>query len=209
MGKKYRCIVADPPWKIDPSPPIPRASEGFVDPRKRSSNGIYKRSSTNRKPEHKYPMMSVAEIANLPVSSFAEDGCHLYLWTINRYIESAYSIARSWGFNPSQILVWAKKPKGILFGTFTSTTEFVLFCRRGTLKSLRRIDTTWWQWPRSNTHSKKPDELQSMIETVSPGPYLELFARRKRDGWDAWGNEVECDIDLSPESEFDPEIFSI
>jgi N6-adenosine-specific RNA methylase IME4 len=85
---------------------------------------------------------------------------------------------------------------GIMLGAYTSTTEFVLFCRRGTLKSLRQVDTTWWNWPRHNKHSKKPEHFQDIVETVSPGPYLELFARRKRLGWHAWGNEVPCDVNL-------------
>jgi N6-adenosine-specific RNA methylase IME4 len=126
------------------------------------------------------------------------------LWVINKYVEQAYSIAKSWGFTPSTLLVWAKNPLGGgLGGTFRITTEFVLFCRRGTLPALRKITGTWWNWKRpydergKPKHSAKPEAFQDMVENISPGPYLEMFARRKRPGWDVWGNEVESDINIA------------
>ena len=96
------------------------------------------------------------------------------------------------GFKPSCLLTWAKKPHGIgIGGTYAQTTEHVLFARRGTCKALRRVDSTWWTWPRGR-HSAKPEAFQDMVEAVSPGPRLELFARRARPGWTVWGNEVEA-----------------
>jgi hypothetical protein len=70
----------------------------------------------------------------------------------------------------------------------------VLFARRGTLAPLQRMDSTWWSWKRPYeggypVHSKKPDGFLDMVEQVSPGPYVELFARRARFGWDYWGDE--------------------
>jgi len=141
-----------------------------------------------------YPTMSVEEICALPVKGMADKNAHLYLWTINRYIEDAYRVARAWGFAPSTMLVWAKTPKGIaLGGTYAIATEFCLFARRGTLAAHHREESNWWHWKRG-PHSKKPEAFQTMVESVSPGPYLELFARRKRPGWAVWGNEVESDI---------------
>jgi N6-adenosine-specific RNA methylase IME4 len=137
--------------------------------------------------------MSVAAIAALPVGDMAEDDAHLYLWTTNAYLEAAYGVARAWGFKPSQMLVWAKAPRGLgLGGAFTSTTEFILFARRGSLRPLTRTDTSWWGWKRpeaAKVHSAKPDGALDIIEQVSPGPYLELFARRARFGWDYWGDQ--------------------
>ena len=69
------------------------------------------------------------------------------------------------------------------------TTEHLLFCRKGTLEAKKRIDTTWFAYKRER-HSKKPDEFRKMIEEVSPGKRIELFAREKVAGWDVWGNEV-------------------
>ena len=134
--------------------------------------------------------MTVDEIAAMPVSGVAAKDAHLYVWTINAYLEQTYAIARAWGFAPSTLLLWVKQPKGRgLGGTFATAAEFILFARRGTLKAERRVDRTWWGWPRGR-HSAKPEAFQDMIETVSPGPYLELFARRARPGWTCWGNEV-------------------
>ena len=138
-----------------------------------------------------YPTMPVADIAAMPVSGVADKDAHLYLWTINRYVENAYSVARAWGFTPVKLLTWVKVPMGLgLGGTFCNTAEFCLFARRGTLKALSRVDRTWWQWKRGR-HSAKPEAFQDIVERVSPGPRIELFARRARPGWTVWGNEVE------------------
>ncbi len=136
--------------------------------------------------------MSVSEIAAMKVP--ADNDAHLYLWTINKYVEDAYAVARNWGFKPTCLLAWVKSPMGLGHGgTFCNTTEFILFARRGHLKSKRRIDRTWFAWSRGR-HSQKPDAFQEIVEAVSPGPYLELFARRKRDGWASWGNEIVSDV---------------
>jgi N6-adenosine-specific RNA methylase IME4 len=139
-----------------------------------------------------YPTMTVAEIEAMPVASVSDKDAHLYLWTINRYVENAYSVARAWGFEPSTLLVWAKRPKGRGLGeTWPTFTEYCLFARRGTLKATTRGPSNWWTWTRGK-HSAKPEAFQDMVETVSPGPRLELFARRARPGWTVWGNEVEA-----------------
>lgn len=174
----YRTIVADPPWSIGSIPGMPRVSEGG--PGKGPMNGV----KTKRRTEPPYVMMPLEEIKALPVASLAEPDAHLYLWTINRYLEDTYEVARAWGFRPAQILVWAKPPRGTFIGTYSSTTEFCLFCRRGTLPAKTRIDSTWFPWGRSNTHSRKPEAFFDMVERVSPGPYVELFSRRARLGWD-------------------------
>lgn len=178
---RYRTIVADPPWEVNRGPEW-------------ASNGPSRRLT--------YPTMPVDAILRMPVRLLADDGCHLYLWTINKFLEETYAIARAWGFAPSTLLTWCKKPRGIgLGGTFTITTEHCLFCRRGKLTSTDRIDRTWWEWKRGE-HSEKPDEFMRMVERVSPPPYLELFARNytplfpKRTGWDVWGNEVEKDVEM-------------
>jgi N6-adenosine-specific RNA methylase IME4 len=74
--------------------------------------------------------------------------------------------------------------------TFTICTEYVVYARRGNLPSASRVDRNWFEWPRSNSHSRKPDAFLDLVEQISPGPYLELFARRQRLGWDTWGDEA-------------------
>lgn len=168
-GMKYRTIVADPPWEIGDFP----ANFGYE----------------SGKP-CPYPTMPVEEIAALPVSELADRDAHLYLWTINAYVEDAYQIARDWRFRPVKLLTWGKPEYGMgLGGTFASTSEFVLFCRKGSLKAERRVPRSWFEWPRGS-HSAKPEAFLDLVETVSPGPRLEMFARRQRLGWDTWGNEA-------------------
>jgi N6-adenosine-specific RNA methylase IME4 len=140
--------------------------------------------------------MTLSEIEALPVPDLAEPDAHLYLWTTNRFLEDAYRVVRSWRFRPAQLLVWAKPPMGVGFGgAFTTTTEFILFARRGKLAHAARQDSSWWKWSRVYTnghidHSAKPEAFLDIVEQVSSGPYLELFARRQRLGWDTWGNEA-------------------
>ena len=131
-----------------------------------------------------YPTMTVAEIADLPIPALADDSAHLYVWTINRYVEDTYRIVRSWGFTPSTLLTWCKPRKGLgVGGAYALTTEFILFARRGTGAFVSRWDTSWFQWPRGE-HSAKPEAFLDIVEQVSPPPRAELFARRARFGWD-------------------------
>lgn len=134
-----------------------------------------------------YPTMPVADIATLPVSDLAESDAHLYLWTTQRFLRDGFDVLAAWGFKSAAVLVWSKPPKGFM-GTFVASAEFCLFGRRGTLPAMSRHIGTVFDWPRS-AHSAKPEAFIDMVEQVSPGPYVELFARRHRLGWDVWGNE--------------------
>ena len=179
---QYRTIVADPPWHYD----------GWTN----NPTSRFRTVGNARKPLD-YPSMTVDEIAALPVGDLAEPNAHLYLWTTNRYLFDAKRVAEAWGFRYAQLLVWAKVPKGKgPGGAFAQNAEYVLFCRRGKLPHIEKQDTVWWSWKRTVAHSMKPDAFLDMVERVSPGPYLELFARRRRLGWDVWGNEVDSDVDL-------------
>jgi N6-adenosine-specific RNA methylase IME4 len=168
---RYRCIVADPPWDVRQPPKKFGASGNAPLP---------------------YPTMTLDAIAALPVADFAAERAHLYLWVVNRYVADAYDIARAWDFKPSMLLTWCKEPVGQGPGyEFASTTEFVLFARRGKADypPPARVDRNWWVWPRAR-HSQKPDALMDLAERLSPSPRLEMFARRQRLGWDTWGNEA-------------------
>lgn len=177
MTTRYRTIVADPPWMIAAGP------RSLHDPGERT------RPLT-------YAVMTVEAIERLPVADLAAPNAHLYLWTINRYVEASFGIARAWGFQPSTLLVWCKAPKGRgLGGTFSTATEHILFSRRGSLAATARVDRNWWQWQRGD-HSAKPEAFLDIVEQVSPGPYLEMFARRNRLGWDTFGFEALPHVDL-------------
>lgn len=173
---EYRCIVADPPWQL---------TTGATMPAKFGDTAIKLGGDALA-----YGQMPLAEIKALPVADLAADDAHLYLWTVNRYVDDAYDVVRAWGFEPSALLTWCKKQMGIgLGGTFRQTTEFVVFARRGSLAANRIVETTWFAWPRGR-HSEKPPEFYELVESVTPGPRLDMFARGERPGWMVWGNEV-------------------
>ena len=180
---RYRTIVADPPWDVKRIASPGSAAFG-TQPETLRSIGL------------SYPTMSVAEIAALPVAEMADDEAHLYVWTINAYVEQTYGIARAWGFKPSALLTWCKAPMGKgPGGMFSQTTEHVLFCWRGRAGAVERHDSTWFQWPRGR-HSAKPEAFLDLVEQLSPAPRLEMFARRNRLGWDTWGNEALNHVEL-------------
>jgi N6-adenosine-specific RNA methylase IME4 len=165
---KYRTIVADPPWRV-------HRPKGWG--RGATSQGL------------PYECMNLQDIKDLPVEAWSADECHLYLWTINRYVADAYDVARAWGFRPSTLLTWCKDPIGVGPGEwFSITTEYVLFARRGSMRPGKRHPTTWFNWPRG-VHSQKPEAFYDLVECVSPEPRLEMFARRARFGWGYFGDE--------------------
>lgn len=119
MQKKYKTIVADPPWPIGDFPAWFREDRRSA---KELEIGI------NPTP---YKTMTLPDIERLNVGDIAADGAHLYLWTTDAFMEAALQVARAWGFEKSATLVWCKKPMGKgLGGTYPSNVEFVLFCRR-------------------------------------------------------------------------------
>jgi N6-adenosine-specific RNA methylase IME4 len=164
--KNYKTILADPPWKY---------GKGWG-----WGAGEY------------YKLMTVKDICDLVIP--VNDNAHLYLWVPNGMIQSGLDVMRSWGFVQKTIITWAKT-RSIFGYYFKGQTEQLLFGVRGKLPPNSRKETTLLT-AGIRKHSQKPDEIYNKIESVSPGPYLELFARDKRIGWDVWGNEVECDIIL-------------
>jgi len=170
--KKYKTILADPPW--------PETGGGKI----------------RRGADRHYPLMSVHEILAMApqINNLADDACHLYLWTTNNYLPDALKVMRRWGFEYITMITWMKDRKG-LGQYYRGMSEHCLFGRKGVLPYRKKEDgkraqgVTAFQAKRQE-HSRKPDEMRTMIELVSYEPRIELFAREKFDGWDAWGNEV-------------------
>lgn len=134
------------------------------------------------------------DIKSLPISELVEDNAHLYLWTTNPFMVEAHEVARAWGFKPKTIITWVKLKKdrtpSMKTGYwFRSATEHVLFAVRGKMRLKGPASPTTFFSPRL-PHSVKPDQFYELIESQSPGPYLEIFARRSRPGWAHWGNEM-------------------
>lgn len=145
-----------------------------------------------------YKQMGLEQIAALPVAGLADENCDLYLWTTQRYLPHAFGVLEAWGFRYCQTLVWCKPPAGTgQGGLYCPTNEFLLLGRRGKMPAGKtRKDSTWWNIKRTLRHSKKPEFFQDLIEEQSDGPRVELFARRPRDGWDIWGDEVDSSVDI-------------
>jgi N6-adenosine-specific RNA methylase IME4 len=140
--------------------------------------------------------MELKEIVELPVSKLAAARSHLYLWVPNALLQEGLQVMEAWGFTYKSNLVWYKIRKdggpdgrGVGF-YFRNVTELILFGVRGSMRTLqpgrRQVNCLS---SRKREHSRKPDEIYDLVEACSPGPYLELFARFRRPGWDQWGNE--------------------
>jgi N6-adenosine-specific RNA methylase IME4 len=173
-GVKYRTIVADPPWAYEQSRIVTTS----------------KTASTRPEASAQYPTMADADIAALPVAEWCEADAHLYLWATNPRLRSAFEIVEAWGFEYRTLLTWEKQGTLGMGYYFRGQTEHVLFATRGKLpiepsKRARNIFSA----PKTG-HSVKPDAFMDLVERVSPGPYLEMFSRRSRFGWDTWGNEA-------------------
>ena len=147
--------------------------------------------------EKHYRTMSLARIKALPVGQLAARDAHLWLWTTNALLPRAYEVAEAWGFTVRSPLTWVKFRLG-LGGRYQlrNATEQLLFCTRGRAPLGSRSQPTWFNAPVTE-HSRKPAEQFAIIERVSPGPYLELFARRRPESnqpWAVWGDQVDSDI---------------
>lgn len=190
---RYRTIVADPPWPI------------------RWSGG--KGGRRRRFVPLPYGTMPLEAIAALPVGSLAAPAAHLYLWVVPELNRRGHGveIAEAWGFRVVSEIIWAKPNYGM--GWFPRPAhEPVLVCRRGNLpfgvNNVGSVQT--WNQARGKgnggkTHSQKPDGFLDLVECASPGPYLELFARRQRLGWDTWGDEALQHVEMEEPSLLTPQ----
>lgn len=172
---QFATILADPPWQ-------------------------FQNRTGKVAPEHRrllrYPTMELEEIMELPVPRLAAARSHLYLWVPNALLAEGLEVMKRWGFTYKTNLVWCKIRKdggpdgrGVGF-YFRNVTELVLFGVRGSMRTLQPGRTQVnVMATRKREHSRKPDEIFDLIQACSPGPYLELFARFRREGWCQWGNE--------------------
>ena len=142
-------------------------------------------------------MIAVREIKALPVAGHARTPGHLYLWVPNALVREGLEVMAAWGFTYKTNLVWYKVRKdggpdgrGVGF-YFRNVTELLLFGVRGTLRTSKPGRTQVnLVATRKRGHSRKPLEVYDLVRRCSPGPYLELFARERVEGWTPWGDEV-------------------
>lgn len=176
LNPPYSTIVADPPWPFE--------WNGGAGGRRR------------RRTRLGYSLMSIEDITALPVGDLAAPNAHLYLWVTRDLFREGIGcrVARAWGFEPVAEIIWRKPNFGMGFFPRPGH-EPLLICRRGSLPFTTDGRThsvqDWSQvYGAGNTgkgHSCKPAGAGDLIESASPGPYVELFARAPRLGWDSWG----------------------
>ena len=176
-ARKFKTVLADPPWQ-------------------------FQNRTGKIAPEHKrlarYGTLTLDAIKALPVEAACADTSHLYLWVPNALLPEGLAVMQAWGFHYKSNVVWQKIRKdggpdgrGVGF-YFRNVTELLLFGVRG--KNARTLQPGRTQvnimCTRKREHSRKPDEQYDLIQSCSPGPYLELFARGERPGWAIWGDQA-------------------
>lgn len=163
QGTKFGCIYADPPWQ-------------------------YGNQGTRAATDNHYPTMPIPDICALPISQLAAENAHLHLWTTNAFLFDAKQVMEAWGFTYKSVMVWTKPQMGI--GNYWRVShEFLLLGVRGSAP-FRDRSIMSWQTADRGQHSAKPGMFRQLIERVSPGPYLELFARDQHEKWTVWGNQI-------------------
>lgn len=170
LEQRYRCIVADPPWRFG--------------------------SFTKADPAKQYSTMTIEDICALPVEALAEDDCHLWLWAVNGLLHDAHHVVDAWGFKPVTVVTWCKRTPGVGHYLRNNTEHLLLASRGKPMVPAAKPLSTWYVWQRG-AHSAKPEAALDLVEQVSPGPYLELFCRRQRFGWDTWGRGFETEVGAS------------
>ena len=161
----YATIVADPPWR-------------------------YSSAATKADARKHYTTTSTDDLAEMPVSALAAPDAHLWCWATNALMEDAYRLVRAWGFSPLTLVTWCKNGPGVGHYLRNNTEHMILASRGKPLVPDEKPLSTWYVWPNAG-HSQKPQAALDLVEQVSPGPYVELFARQPRLGWDHWGHGYE------------------
>lgn len=172
---RYRTVVADPPW-------TPELGKTWAT-----------RFSDKGRPQKHYETMTLDDICALAVP--VAEQSHLWLWALPQHLDWGFAVVRAWGFEVVTTLTW-KKP-GLGVGRFQCNTEHILLARKGSRHGnpFEATGGTCFEWPRG-AHSEKPDAFFDLVERVSPGPYLEMFSRSSRFGWDCWGDEALQHIEI-------------
>lgn len=185
QDKKYQIIYADPPWQFK----------------------NYNDTTATKWVGNHYGIMDLDDIKRLPVTLITDTDCVLFLWTTFPTLPQAFGVIQSWGFEYKTVaFTWVKQNKngmGIWLGMGYWTRSNAEICLLATKGNPKRIDASVRQIvlsPRLE-HSQKPNEIRGRItQLLGDLPRIELFARRKVEGWDCWGNEVEGDIDFNQTS---------
>jgi N6-adenosine-specific RNA methylase IME4 len=180
--KKYEIIYADPAWQY------------------KTKESLAKTSILNGELNTHYGTMTIAELGGLPLGSISDKNSMLFMWVVSPMLDDGIELMKKWGFKYSTIaFIWHKQRANP--GHYTmSECEICLVGRRGKIPTPRGArNVRQFLSEMRGKHSAKPTEIRNRIELMFPTQTkLEMFARQSAKGWDAWGNEVENSIDLSP-----------
>jgi len=184
--KKYQIIYADPPWSYGSKQPF-------------RSDGVRFHSL-----DKEYKTMNIKDICDLNVKSLTEKDAAIFMWSTDSHIKEAITCMEAWGFKYVTIaFIWEKVTcKGNLVANLGAWTmknyEICLFGTKGAMQKHKEVNNIYQKVKAERTkHSKKPEQVRKNIELLFGDlPRIELFARKKTEGWDVWGNEVESDIQL-------------
>ena len=172
---KYKIIYADPAWKYNDKQNTPKLGGA----------------------EKHYSTMSIKELCELPIKNMTEKNAVMFLWTTSPLLEDTFKVIKAWGFKYKTSFIWDKVKHNM--GHYNSVRhELLLICTKGSCTpEKRKLYDSVVSIPRTK-HSKKPEYFADLIDELYPsGNRVELFTRDKKQGWHAWGNEVEDSIDLS------------
>ena len=175
ITKKYKVIYADPPWYFK----------------------SYSKKGEGRNATKHYECAGVDWITSLPIKSIADEHSTLIMWVTDPFLQEAFKVIEGWGFKYKTVaFTWVKQNKnnsnfftGLGYWT-RANPEMALLATKGKPKRINK-DVSQLVVSKRREHSRKPDEMYERIERLLEGPYIELFARTKRPGWDSWGNQVD------------------
>lgn len=182
QGKLYNCIYADPAWSYE---------------NKNTGGSVSKGTGNNSGASSKYNTMTTKEIANIPIHKIADGNCCLFMWAVTPLLPEALYVMKEWGFTYKTSAYWYKTGRLGMGFWFRGDIEPLLIGIKGDVKAfhlqISNVIKTFDQKvveadPRE--HSRKPDEVYSIIESIGFKNKIEMFARERRQGWDNWGNQV-------------------
>ena len=179
-GLKYKTIVIDPPW--DMTKKITYKTNGKFD-------------------KHPYDTITDEEIQNFPINNYTDTDCSLFMWSTQKKLPVALKIIETWNFSYSRLITW-HKDNGITIHGITNNTELLIFAFKGKMihdvtgKSIKTV-----YYSKRTGHSEKPNIIYEEIKRKFPSPRIDIFARKRHDGFDAWGNQVEEEIQTTLKQE--------
>jgi N6-adenosine-specific RNA methylase IME4 len=177
---RYSIIYADPPWS-------------YRDKAHAGERGVL----------YKYDLMDLGQIKRLPVQDLAADNCALFLWVTPPLLPDCLTVVEAWGFKYKTVgFTWVKTYRGsdnyfMGMGSYTRTNaELCLLAFKGKLTRVHKGVRSLVVSP-VRQHSQKPDEVRNrIVQLFGDVPRIELFARQRSPGWDAWGNQTTSDVEL-------------